>query len=312
MYSPRSLITALFLAALITGSATAQSARGVDLDFKGGSAADYVKLLLKQTDAINVTCSSGVDAVQVEPVQLRNADIASALYVIDGLRGQDGPNTVVLNVEELPRLGGQTAPVYRVQSHEIGRSRPQSLKAFVWSFREVTEAGIEAETILSAIEAALDMFDDSTVEPQLRYHADSRLLLVRAEVQQIEVIGDVIGSIERDAPAHAPGDLEKQLRKAKVTGDQQATELADLRTLIERLTFEVVQAKSQTDLLRRELDSAEARRQDSESRLLDITRERVIETTQFQQLIKSLRAKIQEMQPPNPALRPPTKADTNR
>ncbi|MDX2147715.1 MAG: hypothetical protein SFZ23_09355 [Planctomycetota bacterium] len=98
---------------------------------------------------------------------------------------------------------GQPAPAQTSGRQEGDRARddrsaPASELGGLPSFPEdvAQAAPLDDNTILSAIEAALSLSNDPS---QLKFHAESRLLIVRGSREDVDVVRSVLAALERDA-----------------------------------------------------------------------------------------------------------------
>jgi hypothetical protein len=192
-----------------------------NLEFEGGTLADLIGQVERAAPGqANIVVNGPADRVQIEPLTLRNVDVRTALDVVV-LRAVEGPGetpaspyrltvrsperplaphaTAVFIVDVIPRPGSPFA------------QRSVRRETEVISLRELLDPRMTAETVLSAIEAALTADPDSDLEATVfRFHEPSSLLIVRGEVGQLHVVRQVIEQLREGAERRrAEAELEE-------------------------------------------------------------------------------------------------------
>jgi hypothetical protein len=174
----------------------------VSIEFPGGTLAGYVRMVEQAAPTgINIIVTGPADEVHVHGVTLKGVEVRTALDVAVALhpRPIGAPG---YSVRLLTPGTGRPAPVYLVEVEERtwARPRPPRLETAVISLRELLDARMKAETILTAVETALQA-DPEADEPLLRFHEPSSLLIVRAPAAQTAVVRQVIEELSKSAAA---------------------------------------------------------------------------------------------------------------
>ncbi|MGP1347074.1 MAG: hypothetical protein ACTS3F_10465 [Phycisphaerales bacterium] len=194
-----------------------------DLRFEGGTVADYLEAIQNASGTRNIVTMHGLDLIPMPRVQLDQVTTGAAVAVLDNTRhttdeGQqlevyfrsfEGVYTVRV-IEDSRR--GMPFPQQQQREREILGTRIHPLA-------EMIEYGAyPAESILSAIEAALDMSEDSTA--RLRFHEETRTLFVRANAFDQQTVEAVLEALiqqmdvmsEITTPEQEMRDLSEQIR----------------------------------------------------------------------------------------------------
>lgn len=182
----------------------AAQAAVIDLDFRGGTLAEFVAAVRGAQPRANIILAESVAAVRLPTVQLRGAGIEQALEA--ATLAAAGDKRVMVSTHRGNGTGGEFVFVVTAQPEPTsigpaGQGRGGEKMLRVFSLARLTDqqpndppnTAVKATTILTAIESGMTGLMDV---PTLRYHEDSGLLFVQGSGQQIAVVQEVLQSIE--------------------------------------------------------------------------------------------------------------------
>jgi hypothetical protein len=215
-------------------TAAAQRAGSLTIDFPGGTVGDFVAALSQATGApVNVVIGDAqIASTAMGPVKLRGVTVETAVRVIPSAaspaRGQ-----ALWDVSRIDDQHG--APVFRIRQVETDRPGGYPIVTEVLSLASASSAGVDAKAVLSAVDAALGMLENAGAPPEIKYHPESALLIVRGTPPQVSTIREVVERVGDDAErrrkeelkrAGARIALEGQTRKLQIQRERAAAELA--------------------------------------------------------------------------------------
>lgn len=186
------------------GSTTAQSSQTpnlIDLDFRGGTAVDFIQAIRKATgDRANIVVTPYVEDVRVPAMSLRRVDVLSAMGLLEGERAETPERSVTLKVRPLGSVAGGVAPLLKVIAEAKALQSPQGPeRSNIWSVADLIAAGTSADHITTAVSAALELLGPDSRKAQVRFHKETALLLARADAEQIQIIDNVIDQLRRSS-----------------------------------------------------------------------------------------------------------------
>lgn len=250
----------LLVAALMTAPASGQSL--FDLDFPGGTLAQYVDAVRDVAHPVNIVARASVVPVRIEPVEFRNVSVDAALRFVEGRYTLPDGSLVQVNLQtassgrQAPG-GGDELMIYKLEGDRKSVRHDAETRSHVWSLAPILDEGQDPKDVLAAIEALLDLQDGEPAPARLRFHRETQLLLARAEERQLGVIDELLREL-----------FEQKSRKEEASGSQREQNLRQALTneraeLKSRLT----EYESGFDTLRRAATAAEARAAVLERRL---------------------------------------------
>jgi hypothetical protein len=241
-----------------------QESTVVTLDFRGGTLQEFVAALRAATkDPVNVVLQGEANKISVDPMQLRDVTPEAAIQAALTPRNRsweampDGSQRMILL--ETVRPDSQTMPVHtvgvRVERGSQPPGSPAAVAAEVFSIQRLVRgdegsglAAVPESVVLSAIDAGLKLTRQGEPKPQIEYHKDSGLLLVRGQVSDVRMIQEIIRKMGEDQGRRASDTrqkrkaevrLEAEIQKAKIMGDMSKARLAgaestlgDIRELV--------------------------------------------------------------------------------
>jgi hypothetical protein len=229
--------------------APAQGGPLVSVDFKGGTLKELAVALRGATkEPVNISLQGDAAGVEVEPMSLRNVTVESALRAAIGNRigTQFLPDGSGLELKfESVQSGPQDASVFvitRSPSSFRNSPPPPRERVEVLSIQRLV-SGDEATTpdvVLTAIDTGLMLQqNDREPRPQIKFHKDSGLLLIRGDPQDVALASEIVkrmmsdhdrqtseaarrkaASIERGAALRPGGAASERGRTAGGQGDE--------------------------------------------------------------------------------------------
>lgn len=221
------------------------------VEFRGGSIQEFVESLREASGEVpvNVIVSGTTDGLDLPPIVLEQVNVLNAVkslehlnvepYHIDITATNESP-TGVLSIAVYERLSQQASP---------GRSRSQrpEPKLEVISLTELLEGngvddgGSDAATLLTAIDTALAMAGE-TQSAELKFHPDSRLLIISGSERQTGLVKNLIGEVHDDV-----------IRRRQVTNSlRQDIRLAEIE--VQKAEVELQSSHSEVQMARESLD----------------------------------------------------------
>ncbi|GJQ31097.1 MAG: hypothetical protein HBSAPP03_29810 [Phycisphaerae bacterium] len=255
------------------------------VDFQGGTVAEYVAALRAATgkEPVNVILSREAAAVTLAGISLRSVSLDVAIQAVEPAAGAAQGRFAIRRITPLARSASGGAPVYSVdyKANEpplpiSGRTTPStgmtpmsSEELAVFSLRDVTEGdgAVRTETVLTAVQAALELSAAADASPpELKYHQDSGLLIVRGSNRQRSAVAESIAAMKKDLErrrrdqrehAVAPEELiERKMMLAQAEAELAARQ-ADMN-LAEKLLSQTRELAAAGSAPQRELVEAEA------------------------------------------------------
>jgi len=260
----RVLFAAMLFGMMLCPVATAQTeaadsgaAQAIDLKFQGGTAAEYLEAVRRAAEYLNVVVMPEVAQVRMQPVELKRVDPTAAVRLLHGLR-QDRPDgAIVLTVDAIPGELFRSS-VYTVSAVPEVRGRQRTATASaVWTLTEILEGGTTAEDVLTAVETALEMFDEEFEQAGLRFHEETGLLMAYARPEQVEAANDVIDALSDALRYKKPAEPERAQEVATLT-----MALDKARTEVQALRNELVESETRLKLYMMEIESLRQERKE--------------------------------------------------
>ena len=178
-----------------------------DIDFRGGTLAEYIEVVEKAFGASNAAVQQGAESVRLAPARFVGVRRQDALFVVMALADPRDSRRLIVG-----SIG--TPPITQITADEKFATRPAELR--VWTLDALVEGGASVEDILSAIEVAVTLIPS---EPQIKFHKDTGLLIMRAQIEQLDAANQVLKALE--LAQHQAADAAK--RKAEDAAKQAAS-----------------------------------------------------------------------------------------
>ena len=184
--------------------ASPPGSRLIDVQFSGGTVADYIAALRKADAAANVVLIPPASEVQLPTIELKCASINAAVYLLNDLLVPHPSGLAKLQVGSVDRRQADESQIYTVGAmlNKPGRNDPAAntlnapLETRVWSIADLLDNHeLQAEQILSAIEGGLDLLKDEYKPAQIRFHADTGLIIASGHSAQVGIIHEIIHNL---------------------------------------------------------------------------------------------------------------------
>ena len=259
----RVLSTILLAAMAISAPAAAQSehadaVQAIDLKFPGGSVAEYIEAIRRAAEYLNVVVMPEVAQVRMQPVELKRVDPTAAVRLLHGLRQERPEGAIVLTVDAIPgELFRSTVYTVSAVPEVRGRKRTATDSEF-WSLQEILEAETppgNPEDVLTAVETALDMFEEVGKPAEVRFHRETGLLMLHAHPDQIEAVDDVITALTAALRSGKPAERAQEVASL-------ASQLDKARTEVQALRNELVESETRLKLYMMEIESLRQERKE--------------------------------------------------
>ena len=162
-----------------------------DLKFPGGTLTSLLGMIERQSgQKPNVVCAADVGGLALPPLDLRSVKMEN---VFEALR-------VVVGDDE-PLVFGRMGNIYAIER------RPAATASRVYYVGNLLKK-FKVQDITTAIQFAWKM-SDSRVTPQLKFHEETQLLIVKADGMQLATIKNVLQELAlalEPAPSGGPAD----------------------------------------------------------------------------------------------------------
>jgi hypothetical protein len=260
----------------------------ISLKFSGGSLADYVAALksLPGNAALNIVLNNGAEKAEVPPFSFTQVSPMVALQILEEIAAI--PSGIVINP-----FGGEGSsggePIWVISARERPRRPEEFMKTSVFSLGFKPASALEPAaatsqeqhitTLLSAVEAALSLSSDQA--PQLKFHRESGLLIVRGTSDDENVVREVIKELSKPEREKLVSDISAKLAalsldEAKLEREDKAIdeELSDARKMVRD-----IDNQNRADVDRNERDAHVLRIQSLSARQ-DAIRERLMSLQQ--------------------------------
>lgn len=204
----------------------------ISIDFPGGSLRELIDAMRRIDPRLNITASSLAQEVKLPEMSIKGATVINVLTAAAAI----APEAYAVACRD---SGGAGAPVYMVLVQERSQGRgvtsmrgagpgepPRGVQVF--SLRSLIEPqpgdakdkpiALPVETVLSAVESGVQMSGGDAAD--LKYHRDSRLLLVNGTPAQTGVVSQVLQNLEQDQ-RQARQMLEQERHRQEQTAARQ-------------------------------------------------------------------------------------------
>ncbi len=159
------------------------------LEFKGGTVAQYIAAIQSAAAAsggVNIVSFADLSSLPMPEVRMKEVTFMTAMDLLSNVQWADDTGRQwALTVDWL----GDAVAINR---SDMGRAGVSEQRSEVWSIEQYQPA-IAPEDILSSVEVALAMLDGKA---NVRYHADTGLLIVRGTVDQLNAVQRILKGLE--------------------------------------------------------------------------------------------------------------------
>lgn len=192
---------------------------GVSIRFNGGTLVQYAEAVRKSAGStpINIALARGTESIDMPAVTMENVNAMFAVMAIEKLAEVTAGKRV--RVDQLTSSGDEESgrsPMYTVRLEELARvgmqqpfvpdgrvTRVLSLNDLItppWA-KEKDQDSIPAETVLTAIQTAVEAGTGKEDAPEVKYHRESGMLILHCTPGQGEAAERVIRNLQEDLAA---------------------------------------------------------------------------------------------------------------
>jgi hypothetical protein len=160
-----------------------------DLDFPGGTVAEYVAAIEKEFGPFNKVLAPEAAAIRVQPMKFTGVRFGDVILILRAVSDPQATGYVHVFKE-------QGTDIWRIgytymSGNQVVTAVPTELR--VWTLRGLIEGGTRVEDILSAVETAVGLIGGS---PKIRYHKDTGILIVLGTPQELDAANQVLKALE--------------------------------------------------------------------------------------------------------------------
>jgi hypothetical protein len=265
----------------------------VSVSFKGGKLPEFVDALRSATsEPVNIALQGEAAGIQVEPMELRNVSVGAALHAaLGGGVGRittepDGTQSQVM-LRSIDSPDGTSAPVYSVSREIMGRARPRTERMVdVYSIQSLLQGGGAKDqttrVVLTAIESAVNLAqEEGEPQPEIKYHQDSGLLLVRGTGPQLALVGQVVKRMISDQEQRAAIESQRRMRsidrraglqKAEIRARLADSQYGRMADELKRAQAEVAKGGQKQDVTVEFMDALERAKAERDMAHIDVER----------------------------------------
>lgn len=226
----------------------------VSIEFGGGTVSAYIDALRKAVapQPVNVILSRDASTAEIAAISLKQVALNTALMAIEPAAGHASGDWKIrrINVERLDEFPANSIASafsvdYMPRREMVSPMGPQPMAVEVFSIADLIRrqggAGVPLmkdvpllATVLSAVESAVELQADSEVKPELKFHEQSGLLILRGTERDHRAVRQVIERIQMDLDRGAATTasetrtrraIENNLERAQIELSVQAQEL---------------------------------------------------------------------------------------
>jgi hypothetical protein len=249
-----------------------------DLTFKGGTVGEYAAGIRNVLPGANIIVMPAAEPLPVPAVTLKSVDIHSALALLDQHDAMIDGQRWVLSIRDTMGAEQAATPIYTLMAYAAGGKAADpdamNIQAAVLSISSILEGGhIQSTDALTAVETALALFagDGGGPKPQLKFHEETGLLIVRGTREQVSIIHQVVDQLGETAIT-----LEAfAQRRAGVMGETERTQLEERIRLSEDMVDsaqqEIIVLQTRNQVLEDELNRARSELAEREAAFRDLS-----------------------------------------
>ena len=165
--------------------------------FDGGTIREYVDQIRAVRPGSNIVVDERIADVPVPPMRLAGVDVESLMWVLEARTVDWNNRSYACEVTTHPAAAG---PLYRLGGRIDGPSRGRAARpvagpALITSVHSVAELvadGMSADSIVGAMEIAVEVHGLPRDEMEIVFHAPTRLLIMRGPTGAIEICWEVL------------------------------------------------------------------------------------------------------------------------
>jgi hypothetical protein len=223
----RILTTVLVIVAFSFPAAAQQaqlsSEKLVDIDFEGGTINELIQTIQKNnvTD-INIIMSDEAACLYLPAMTLRSVTIADLITALQSLGDIEGRRIMA---------NPTSSNIITISVVPMGRKEQRMSKVF--NLSEITKTN-SIDDIVTSIKTAWEMMSNN-VTAELKYHTETKLLIVVGTVHELETVHDIFVELTRTDDTVAKPDTQAQIAKLKDMIKELHSDLKALKKEVENL-----------------------------------------------------------------------------
>lgn len=230
----RTLISVLIVAALALPAAAQEAGiragvganidPTINVDFEGGSISDLFQQIQKNNDApTNIIMSDEAGCLYLPAMSLRSVTMSDLIAALQSLGDIEGRRIVAHPASK---------NIITISVVPMGPKQPRMSQVF--NLGEITKTH-SIDDIVTSIKTAWQMMS-TNVTAELKYHAETKLLIAVGTVHELETVRDIFVELQRadDTSAKKP-DTQAQIAKLKDMIKELHSDLRALKKEVENL-----------------------------------------------------------------------------
>jgi len=240
----------------------------VTLKFPGGTVREYVDMVRKNAVDVyvNVSFTDSVEKLEMPSIEFTGVFVGTALEAVTQMVAPHAEQTV--KVRELrggSGIPGETLYILGlVSNNPLGTTPGPKMVVFslndligpAWIAHQPNDGTIAAETILTAVETAARTAQAEAPPPDIRFHKESGMLLLRGSREQLEAAHEVFAHLHDDINSRRI--MENSQRQAERQNETSHSAMQQLQAEVAQRSEQAQKAESDARTLSREIAKHEA------------------------------------------------------
>jgi hypothetical protein len=225
--------------------------RKVELNFKGGTVAEYISALKNYVKSANVMVDPRASRVPLDQIELKEVDLFAAIEFLNGIEESVDGELIQIDVDYNPPNNPHAQGIWVIRGETRGK-RPEPVRTHVLSVADLLqgETPMSPETVLSAVEIGLSLAPASDVQATIRFHEETGLLMARGHVNQLGTIDDVVSQLRSSYESKANEYIQQSLAMERSEFKTRIGMLdAEYRGQIEALSVQLAELRAQNNVL---------------------------------------------------------------
>lgn len=181
-----------------------------DLDFPGGTLAQYIEAIRKAHGSANVMLSEDAKTMRIPTAKLNGVTLEAAVQLLGGQILTRNENSYTINAQRVD-LGRWHEYAFSISAYPFktaadrleekqseSKTYPQAVpvESSVWSLRDLIDSGMKMDDVLGAITVALETINQPY---KVQIHKPTTLLIVRGTAEQLALVNQMVSAVEEDA-----------------------------------------------------------------------------------------------------------------
>lgn len=226
----------------------------VSIDFPGGTVKAYVDAIRKAAapQPVNVILSQEAAEATIAPISLKTVALDTALLAIQPAAGAASGSWNITRINPRTQEAPVTAaaPAFSIElfprARAAGPTAPVSVEVFSIAalIRPTTGKPTPVQTVLAAVQAAVDLQTDRGARANVKFHEESALVIVRGTDADHRAVRQVLEQLtdEQQQLAHRVDAKEQRIRSLELD--------------MERIAIAIDLAAQEADVSRQQLEEA--------------------------------------------------------